>query len=533
MKIIGIEIGHDSSCCLIEDGQIVRFAQEERYNRLKVATTSVYQCVNYCLGEYKPSDIDMVCMVAHIASVVEKDWWALLDQDNILFLPLYMKNKFPSFKNHVVLDHHKCHASGGYYTSGFNDALIITFDGIGRDTTDSVYIGEGNEIKCLYENKITITDGIWGNPKSLGWFYAMITEALGWQMSEGEGKTMGLASYGNPEVIPKDLIEENMFNIGGIGHYVIDGRIHRHMINSKFYKQLAEEYGDANLAASAQQVLEEHVIKQINEWLEKTKKRNLVVSGGVFMNVKLNQKIRESCDIDGFYPFPLSADYGCSIGSAMCYYYNELKKEYKPERLKHLYYGDEFSNEYILKIIERNKLSYIPYDENYIVKLLADNKIIGWFQGKMEAGARALGNRSILMSPLKAENKDTINATVKFRESFRPFCPSVTREKADCYFDIKDCGEFMIESCNVKVKDIPAVTHIDNTARPQIVDKEINPKFHSLLTEFGNVTGHPVLLNTSFNIKGEPIVRTPDEAIRCFYGTGLDILVLGDYIIKK
>jgi carbamoyltransferase len=199
--------------------------------------------------------------------------------------------------------------------------------------------------------------------------------------------------------------------------------------------------------------------------------------------------------------------------------------------MEHLYFGTGYSNEEIENVLRRNKLSYRPYDVSYVARKLAQNKIVGWFQGRMEGGPRALGGRSILMSPLKAENKDIINSFVKFREGFRPFCPSVTEEAADKYFD--GGGEFMITACNVKTQDIPAVTHVDGTARPQIVKQSANPKFHALIDAFGKESGHPVLLNTSMNIMGEPIVRTPEEAIRCFYGVGMDLLVLGDFVLEK
>jgi carbamoyltransferase len=417
-------------------------------------------------------------------------------------------------------------------------------DGIGEETTQSVFIGDGRNIKTIHmvnmDGEYTLQDdGIFSESlfpskevRSIGWFYGAVTEALGWRMCCDEGKTMGLAPYGDPNVIPKTLITNEMFNFGRLGFYSTSGKCYYHFENSEYFEKLAEEYGDANLAASAQKVLEDYVIEIVKKWVGKTGIKTLCVSGGIFMNVKLNQRIATECGLEEFYPFPLCGDTGLSIGMALLDYWGTSKSvEYQPKRLKHLYYGPEYTNEEIKGILDLAKLNYRAYDVKEVAKNLAENKIVGWFQGRMEGGPRALGNRSILMSPLRAENKDIINAYVKFRERFRPFCPSVIEEAKDRYFD--GGGEFMITACNVKTKDIPAVTHIDGTARPQFVSKETNGKYHELIKQFGEITGHPVLLNTSLNVMGEPICRTPQDALRCFYSGGIDMLVLGDYMLEK
>jgi carbamoyltransferase len=543
VRVIGVEIGHDSSACLVEDGRIVRYAAEERFNRIKVGVNTPHESLFWCLGDYKQNEIDHFVSSNGMIGTVGALFRVLMKRSQALGTPISIRPKTLDIQNVYLWDHHLSHAAGSYYTSGFQKALIVVLDGIGEETTQSIYVANGKEIKAI---QVINTSGIYTKNddgtfkeelfpkktfKSLGWFYGSVTEALGWRMCCDEGKTMGLAPYGDPTVIPEGMVREKMFEFGRAGFYANDGRCYYHFENSDYFRGLAEKYGKENLAASAQKILEDDAIAIIKGWIEKTGERNLCVSGGVFMNVKLNQRIAEECGLEGFWPFPLCGDTGLSIGSALLEYWKRTKEDYRPERIRHLYYGPGYTDEEIKAVLDLAKLDYRPYDVKYVAGKMADNKIVGWFQGRMEGGPRALGGRSILMSPLRAENKDIINAQVKFREGFRPFCPSVTADTASRYFD--GGGEFMITACKVKTDDIPAVTHVDKTARPQFVDKDINPKYHELLSEFGAITGHPVLLNTSLNIMGEPICMTPKQAVQCFYGGGLDLMVLGNYMIEK
>jgi carbamoyltransferase len=483
-----------------------------------------------------------VAISSGIVATVKEHYKALFRSDITLGMPIHLRPKVHIRTDVKEVDHHLCHAASAYYTSGLDKSLILTIDGIGEDVTETVSIAQGKDIKPLYYVK---NDGVYlrgqddvfrvhrfkaKKPYSLGWFYGMVTEGLGWRMCCDEGKTMGLAPYGDPSIIPDLELREAMFKIFPEGYYHNNGQVHYHFHGSLLFKKLAEKYGRENLAAAAQKKIEDKVIRLVNKWVKRTGIKNLCTAGGVFLNVKLNQRIIEECGLDNYWPFPLASDCGASIGAAFVEYYKHCDT-YKPKRITNLYWGPEYSDEQINAVLDRNKIVYKPYDVKYVAQKLAENKIVAWFQGKMEGGPRALGGRSILMSPLKAENKDAINATVKFREGFRPFCPSVAVEAANKYFD--GGNEFMIIASKVKTSDVPAVTHVDGTARPQIVRKEDNPKFHELLTAFGIASGHPVLLNTSFNVMGEPIIRSPEEAIRCFYGVGLDVLVLGNFVIEK
>lgn len=538
-----MSLGHDSAACLVEDGKIVRYIQEERFNKIKVGVNGVLKSIKYCLGEYRPEDMDSIVMSSGAVGSVIPHVQAAFKAKSTEGIPVSMAEEGFQVDKIGQISHHECHAGSSYYTSGLDKALIISIDGIGEDTTIYVAEGIGKQIRPLYMVKqkaiyLRGKDGVFREHRfkrdktySLGWFYGMVTEALGWRLACDEGKTMGLAPYGNPSVIPCREMLRPMYDYYPSGYYHNDGRVYYHFAGAYEYKKLAEKYGRENLAASAQMILEERVIRFIRKWLKRTGHENLCTAGGVFLNVKLNQKISEEIPLNSYWPFPLASDAGLPIGAALVEYHKKATTPYVSKRISNIYWGSEYSNAQIEAVLKRNKLAYKPYDVEEIALKLASNKIVGWFQGRMEAGPRALGGRSILMSPLKAENKDIINNSVKFREGFRPFCPSVTAEAASRYFD--GGGAYMITACKVLSKDIPAVTHVDGTARPQILRREDNPRYYDLLAKFGTITGHPVLLNTSLNIMGQPIIESPDDAIRCFYGNGLDLLVIGDFVLQK
>lgn len=543
MKILGVSLGHDSSACLVEDGKVVRYIQEERFSKIKVGVNGVLQSVKFCLGDYKPEDMDSVVISSGLQGQLIVHLQAAFRIKTTIGMPISVIDSGFQVENIGEIDHHECHAGSTYFTSGLDKALIVTIDGIGEDTTLYVAEGIGGKIRPLSMVKRTGislrgADGVFREHRfkkdrvlSLGWFYAMVTEALGWRITCDEGKTMGLAPYGNAAIIPIREMVRPMYDYYPAGFYHNDGKVWYHFNGAHQYKKLAEKYGRENLAASAQKILEDRVMRFIRKWLKRTGHKNLCVAGGVFLNVKLNQRISEEVPLDNFWAFPLASDAGVSVGAALVEYHRKTKEPYVPKRISNIYWGSEYSNAQIEAILKRNKLTYKPYDVEEIALKLASNKIVGWFRGCMEAGPRALGGRSILMSPLKAENKDIINNSVKFREGFRPFCPSVTVEAASRYFD--GGGPYMITACKVLSKEIPAVTHVDGTARPQILSREDNPRYYDLLERFGVITGHPVLLNTSLNIMGQPIIESPDDAIRCFYGNGMDLLVIGDFVLEK
>lgn len=564
MNILGIHIGHDSSAALLKNGYLVADVAEERFIRLKHYSGIPYHSVGYCLkaGGITMDDIDIVA-VSSIGAVPqlnflfdmqggdreEKSIRAQAADVYRKYLggmqtkpPLYVAKYLLRRKTKLVhVEHHLAHAASAYYTSGLarqERALIVTCDGAGDGVSFCLWRGESGKITPL---KKFNTNG------SIGWFYSNVTEALGWIHGDGEGKTMGLAPYGDhnkckgvlskfyPKYAAGDLIEPYDF---GQGFYWNEaGSMEFHFDDAYALQKLVRKHGSEHIASEAQRVLEEQVMEVVFPWLEKEKTTALCAAGGVFLNVKLNQRIWYSEKVKRHWTYPNCGDSGLAVGSALYAHY-----EHNPLddiRLKeHLYWGPEYGNDEIAGILKDRGLvgTYIENIEEETAKLLAQNKIVAWFQGRMESGPRALGNRSILMSTARAENKDIINARVKYREGFRPFCPSMTVEGAPQYLVNYRVEPFMITSFDTtenKKARIPAVVHADGTARPQTVMREVNPRYWTLIDEFGKLTGDPVLLNTSLNIKGEPMICHPREALRCFFDSGMDALVLGNYLLKK
>ncbi len=578
MYILSIHNGHDASVALIKDGQIVYYVQEERLNGIKHfggalpmrALDQCFQSLNISQndlrlivvpGLHQIKDIELLfhanskekidisssetkfsdklrAMAVNAAGYFS--YFNITDQmDFPVYRPTYpIKNK----TRLLQINHHLSHAASAYYTSGFDECLVVTADGSGDGLSVTAWVGKAGELKPVI--KI-------GRNGSLGFFYNIVTEALGWQISEGEGKTMGLAPYGNTNKtkgvldfitpIYRDgrLVKPKFFGI--FKSWKTDGTFHWHTPQSARVKKLIDKYGKENIAAEAQRVLEEQMLNFITPWIKKLNIKKVAAAGGVFLNVKMNQRIWETNTLDDFFIYPDAGDAGLTIGAGLFTHYSIMKNKYIPKRIKNTYWGKEYSDLEIEKILRLRKLKFTKYaDKSKLIKdtakLLASDKIVAWFQGKMEAGPRALGNRSILMDPRKAEFKDIINFRVKFREGFRPFCPSMTKAVAKKYLINPTSAEFMIISFDVpkeKVKDILAVVHVDGTARPQVVTKNANPLYHQLIEEFGKLTGVPVLLNTSFNIKGQPVIEDPHTAIKCFYDTGLDYLVMGSFLLSK
>jgi len=560
MIVLGIHCGHDSSAAIIRDGEILADAAEERFTRLKHCNHVPVKAMTYCLSIAGLSNINEVDYVAFSWKTPPKDLRVVLGIDNNsnlrqkvkeflgfgissdhLQVPIY----FPDFhlqdeKKLITVEHHLAHAASAYFTRSTNQqCLIFTVDGAGDGVSTAVWLGENNRIiplEKLYREA------------SIGWAYSIVTEALHWWHGDGEGKTMGLAPYGDrtqcagvldtyfPHFQGCNLLRPT--KLGQAYYWIENSSTQFHFDEAYEVEKLVNQYGRENIAAEAQYKLEECLKEYIFGWATKSNCKNLAFSGGVFLNVKLNQRIWNERKglIEEQHIFPNCGDSGLALGAALYVYYQH--REFHGNNLKHLYFGPSFSNEDIEKIIKERNLRY-RYTERPDITgaaLLAQNKIIGWFQGRMESGPRALGNRSILMSPLDAKNKDIINQRVKFREGFRPFCPSILREKAEDYLmDWRD-EYFMITSFDVKAEkreNIPAVVHVDGTVRPQMVCREINPLYWDLINEFSRLTGESVILNTSFNIKGEPIIHHPREAIRCLFDTGLDALFLGNYLLEK
>ena len=570
MKILGIHIGHDSSSSLIIDNQIIADVSEERFTRIKHYAGLPVNSINFCLNAGKISfdELDFIAISGEIADPKLKTLLKLSDEKfnqiitnnlpQISFKkrvksviknkityhespPLYMSffNLAPKTKV-IKVDHHLSHASSAFYTSGFQDCLIITCDGVGDETSVAVWKSSNGNIQELKK---------YNTPGSFGWFYSLATEAMGWWVGDGEGKTMGLAPYGDRKaVLDKKVLVHYLpgyqngeitkgVDFGNVRYFKEFDAFHWHFPDAIKIKKVVQDYGAENVAAEAQHLLEESLLNFIRYWVKKENARNLATSGGVFLNVKLNQKIIEDNIVENYYIFPNAGDAGLALGAAL-YVCNKFSKENGAQKIDHIYWGPEYSNDEIESILKERNLRYRKSDNisQEAAKALADQKIIGWFQGKMESGPRALGGRSILFDPGKPENKDIINMRVKFREPFRPFCPSIMEEYANEYLSTSYKDKYMITACNVKNEKrhiIPAVTHVDGTCRPQLISRQINRRFWELLDNFRQYTGVPVLLNTSFNIKGEPIVCSPRDAIKCFFDTGLDLLCIGDFIVSK
>ncbi len=561
MNILGIHIGHDSSAALVIDGKVVADVAEERFRRIKHFAGLPVQSIHYCLASQGLSfdDLDVVAFAGKNLTRYHRFLLNLdrgsdpaaaggapklakfLTGEAFIKPPLYLEGfHLCRDKTELVnVEHHLAHAASACYTSGTSaKQLIVTIDGAGDHFSTCIWRGEGNTITALEKFP---TSG------SLGWFYGNVTEALGWWHGDGEGKTMGLAPYGNtaetkgvldpfcPRYENGKLVKPRDFGRAFLWNE--DGSMHWHFGDALEIKKLADRYGPRNIAAEAQRVLEEQVAQIVFPWMERENTQNLYCAGGVFLNVKLNQRIRESGKVAMHHIYPNAGDAGLAVGAALYAWFSKNPGAAVPA-VGNLYLGPAYDDEEISAILQARNLKYrksVNVVEE-VARALASGRIIAWFQGRMESGPRALGNRSILMSPILAVNKDILNARVKFREPFRPFCPSILFEKRDDYLENAVDEPFMITSFSClpsKRAAIPAVVHADFTLRPQLVKNEDNPKFRELIHAFGELTGEYVLLNTSLNIMGEPIVNHPREALRCFFDSGIDLLVMNDFIMEK
>lgn len=564
MNILGVRTDHDSSACLMQNGKIIADIAEERLSRSKNDSSFPIRAIEHCLnvGNIDSLDIDILAIPSLKFESEFKIFFDIPEEILPAEKNSFIKNLYYSIKNYkppvsttvlpryqkrfklkkdckiILIDHHLCHISSAAFTSGINienPVLGFTMDGIGDGTSAAVWKIQNNKIENLYRV---------GGEGSLGWYYSNATEGMGWRHGSDEWKLMGLAPYGKSEnKLPKDLCPKYKdgklvvgYNFDEHGVWHDHGSNHYHGKVSDTFAEYYAKMRPENYACEVQTNVENEAFNFIIPWIEKEKIFDIVCAGGFFLNVKFNQNLWYKKIIKSQYVFPNPGDAGLSLGACLYAHYNESKIQHKP--LKSLYFGSEFSNDKIHQILTDRGIDFEFFDniEEVTASYLYKNLVIGWFQGRMESGPRALGNRSILMSPLEASNKDLINSKVKYREAFRPFCPSIKEERYHEY--IKDGREerFMVSSFLVNngiAQRIPAVVHSDGSARPQMVTKFENARYHKLISEFEKLSGESVLLNTSFNVKGEPIVCNPREAIKCFYDTGIDILVLGNYLIKK
>ncbi len=542
MNILGVHFGHDANAALITDGKIVADAAEERFNRLKHSADAPVHSTAYCLAQAGISASQLDCVaVSGINGHPDFDTVFRTDGMNS-HTPVYhpLKDLPPSVEI-VRYDHHRCHAACAYHLSGFKEkSLVLVSDGFGDDCAVSIWLGDNGRLELIEKYP---AEG------SLGWFYSNVTEALGWIHGDGEGKTMALATFGNKNrpfqemlpFVPKYdrgvLTEKRRF--GDVHALKLMSAVQWHLDDARRIKKLMGRFSPEDIAAAAQWIIEDQHTRLAAYWLERTGTRNLCVAGGVFLNIVLNRKLTDLDICDRFFPYPNPSDAGLGLGAALNAV-AESDASRLPGCLENLYTGPEFSDETIIGFLTRQKLDFEVMGDEELIKRCARaldaNKCLGWFQGRMESGPRALGNRSILMNARNRKNMDYINHHVKFREPFRPFCPSLIEEDRGRYLKQSEDGPYMILAFDAPEsirETIPAVVHHDGSIRPQVVTRESNSLYHRLISGLKDLSGEGIVLNTSFNIKGEPIVMTPADAVRCFYSTGMDMLAMGPCLLRK
>ena len=591
-SILGISaFYHDSAACLLKDGKIVAAAQEERFTRKKHDPGYPHHAIEFVLnyGKIKLNDIDQIVFFEKPFLKFERlleTYVAFAPRGFISFakaMPLWIKEKlfqknflfnklkehdknYKSDQNIFFSDHHLSHAASAFFPSPFKEALILTADGVGEWATTTVAVGKDNDLEIKKEIHF---------PHSLGLLYSAFTYYTGFKVNSGEYKLMGLAPYGNP------IYENNIKKLVDIkedGTFRLDQKYFNYatgltMTNNKFNDLFGQTPRNPknekitqfhmDIAASIQKVTEEIMIKLVKAVRKEYDIKNLCLAGGVALNCVANGKILKEKIFDNIWIQPAAGDAGGSLGAALALWHKEQgnKREVNlKDDMKGSYLGTEFSQEEIekeLKLIGA-KFEKVNYKDliNKTSELLSNEKAIGWFQGRMEFGPRALGNRSILGDPRSDKMQKNLNLKVKNRESFRPFAPSVLREDISDWFDIDVDSPYMllvaninpdkkiemtkeqkklfgIDKLNIKRSEVPAVTHVDYSARIQTVTKDTNQRYHDLISKFKDKTGCPIIVNTSFNVRGEPIVNTPTDAFNCFMGTDLDYLVIGNYILNK
>ncbi len=593
MRILGISaFYHDSAAALIEDGNIIAAAQEERFTRKKHDPGFPERAIEYCLEEAgitleavdhivffeKPFLKFERLLETYLASVpagfqsfrMAIPVWIkdkLFQKGNLIELLENFENSGEIEQKLLFAEHHQSHAASAFFPSPFEEAVILTMDGVGEWATASVAIGRGNEMTTVQEIQF---------PHSLGLLYSAMTYYTGFKVNSGEYKVMGLAPYGEPKYV--DLIKNNLIDIKEDGSFWLDQSYFNYatgltMTSSKFHDlfgappRTGEDritQREMDLAASVQAVTEEVMLKMAANLAGKYGIKNLCLAGGVALNCVANGKIIRAKTFDKVWVQPAAGDAGGALGAALAAYYIEKKQprivNNTMDAMKGSYLGPDYEQTDIEQRLTKAGAKFeILNDETVMTetaKCLADGHAVGWFQGRMEFGPRALGGRSILGDPRNPEMQKTLNLKIKYRESFRPFAPSILSDQVSNYFEHEeespymlvvapvkeqhridtskeDEGLFGIEKLNIPRSTIPAITHVDYSARIQTVHSETNPRYHALISAFNQETGCPIVVNTSFNVRGEPIVNTPEDAFHCFMGTEMDTLVVGNCLMRK
>ena len=594
MYILGISaFYHDSAACLLEDGEIIAAAQEERFTRKKHDAGFPHHAIQYCLKQagIPASQIDNVVFYEKPFVKFERlleTYFAFAPKGFMSFakaMPVWIKDKL--FQKSVLIrelkstldedvnwrerllfsEHHLSHAASAYYPSPFESAAVLTLDGVGEWTTTSLAIGKGCDLKVVKEIHF---------PHSLGLLYSAFTYYTGFKVNSGEYKVMGLAPYGEPRYA--DLIREKLITLGEDGSFQLDMSYFSYatgltMTNKKFdalfggpprKSETELTQREMDLAASVQKVTEDIIIELAKGIAKETGEKNLCLAGGVALNCVANGLLLREKIFDNIWVQPAAGDAGGALGAALSIWYlhhnNERFVSKERDAMKGAYLGPEFKDDEIEVELKACGAVYQKLSENVLINevatALADEKAVGWMQGRMEFGPRALGGRSIIADPRSSIMQKQLNLKVKYRESFRPFAPSVLREDVGEWFEHYSDSPYMllvadvqndkrramtpdeealfgIDKLNVPRSSIPAITHVDYSARIQTVHSDTNPRYHAVISKFKEMTGCPLVVNTSFNVRGEPIVCTPADAFKCFMGTGLDLLAVGNYLLYK
>ena len=585
MDILGIScLYHDSAACFIRDGKIVAAAQEERFTRKKHDPRFPLNAINYCLEEagIKIQDLDYLVyydkplltferLLMSYLTVAPKGLKSWLEA-----MPLWLGKKLyiskvikqeTGYEGDVLFtEHHEAHQASAFYPSPFNEAAILTVDGVGEWATASYGIGKGKDLKILKELHF---------PDSLGLLYSAFTFFTGFKVNSGEYKLMGLAPYGVPKY--KDIILSELIDLKedgslrlNLAYFNFLGGLK--MTNSRFAKlfggpprepETEITQREMDIAASIQSVTEEAMLRMAKHVFKETKQKYLCLAGGVALNCVANGRILRETPFEDIWIQPAAGDAGGALGAALSVWHrflaNERNNDTGHDTQQGSYLGPSFSARKVERFLENNNYVFHKLDSDNraraIAALISEGKIIGHMSGRMEFGPRALGARSIIGDARRQDTQTVMNLKIKYRESFRPFAPTVLEEKASEYFEIDRPSPYMLlvanvreerrlpqpskdgipmmERLKVKRSDIPAITHLDYSARLQTVNKKDKPDYHAIISEFEKLTGCAVIVNTSFNVRGEPIICTPEDAYRCFMRTGMDILVIEDFILFK
>ena len=583
--ILGISaFYHDSAACLVRDGEIVAAAQEERFSRIKHDPAFPRQAVQYCLREAGIGPDDLHCvgfydkplltferlLETHLGTApkgIRLFWKTMMVWlKKKLWIPQLIQKELDCGVKVLFGDHHESHAASAFYPSPFQEAAILTLDGVGEWTTTSYGYGRGAEIRTLADMKF---------PHSLGLFYTALTYFTGFKPNSGEYKLMGLAPYGQPKYT--DRILENVMDLKEDGSFRLNMRYFNYLAGLTMTNQHMSELFDGpprqaespltqremDIARSCQEVAEEVMLRMARTVHRETGLAKLCLAGGVALNCVGNGRILREGPFEELWIQPAAGDAGGALGVALALWYRYLGNERRPERrdaMRGALLGPAYETEAIGSFLGERALPGDELTEEElsvrVAGLLAEEKIIGWFQGRMEFGPRALGARSIIGDPRSSRMQAVMNLKIKYRESFRPFAPSVLRERVHEFFELDADSPYMllvapvkherqipmtteeedlfgIDKLNVPRSDIPAVTHVDYSARVQTVKREDNPPYYDLIQAFYSLTGCAAIVNTSFNVRGEPIVQSPEDAYRCFMRTEMDYLVLGNFVLDK